>query len=451
MLVLLLISFLYYISSSYINTSNDGSHFALVSSIINKHSVEISGYEHYTGSVDYAVKDGKLYSDRLPGNAFLMVPFFLFGNFLQFVHLDGLSAHVPIQEVTVILLPNICGVLGVLFLFLLFLHFEFSFRRSLAMAIVFATCTLNWQEATHVFSHAPSMCFVLMAFYYLIKTPDIYHKQFFYFVFLLAYSSIIELQNCLLFLPALIYLLQTKKINLSLPAKTRKVVGFSALIIVLTFSALLLYNYTAFGELTLKSNKYNPAFPEEKFFITPLSGDFLTGLDRLFTNLCNSEFWFNLDLGVKNDIPGLFISSPVLLLSFFGFIIFFSRKPKEALLFTSIIIINILIAAFHKTVLIRHIFTITPFFFFPVVYSVQYIHEKRSKLLSGLFYALFIVLACASCYRVYYVTHSYWGRELSNPFPFTKELGVYFTFMVCISILTLLFIKVKPRFSKQKN
>lgn len=417
---------------------------------MHKHSVEISGYEQYTGTVDYAVKDGKLYSDRLPGNAFLMIPFFLFGNFLQLVHLDGLSAHVPIQEVTVILLPNICGVLGVLFIFLFFRHFGFSFRRSLALAVVFATCTLNWQEATHVFSHAPSMCFVLMAFYYLIKTPDIYHRQFYWFVFLLAYSSIIELQNCLLFLPALIYLLQTKKINLTPFSKSGKVVGFSVLIVVVTFSALLAYNYIAFGELTLKSNKYNPAFPEEKYFITSLSGDFLTGLDRLFTNLGNPEFWFHLELGVKNDIPGLFIATPILILSFIGFIIFFSRKPKEALLFTSIIIINVLIAAFHKTVLIRHIFTITPFFFFPIVYTVQYIDEKRSKLLSGLFYSLFAVLACASCYRVYYVTHSYWGRELSNPFPFTKELGVYFTFIVCISILTLLFIKVKPRFIKNR-
>lgn len=451
MLVLLSISFLYYISSCYINTSNDGSHFALVSSIVHKHSVEISGYEQYTGSVDYAVKDGKIYSDRLPGNAFLMIPFFLFGNCLHYIHPAGFSTHIPIQEVSVILLSNACGVLGVLFLFFLFLLFEFSFRRSLALAIVFATCTLNWQEATHVFSHASSMCFVLMAFYYLIKTPDVYHRQFYWFVVLLAYSSIIELQNCLLFAPALIYLLQTKKINVYPFSKNTKVIGLSGLTIVLCFSALLFYNYLAFGEFTLKSNKYNPAFPEEKYFITSLSGDFLTGLDRLFTNICNTEFWFNLELGVKNDIPGLFISTPILLLSFFGFFIFFTRKPKEALLFTAVIIINVLIAAFHKTVLIRHIFTITPFFFFPIVFTIQYIHEKRSKITSAIFYSLFTILAIASCYRVYYVTHSYWGRELSNPFPFTKELGVYFAFIVCISILTLLFIILRRQFSKQRH
>jgi hypothetical protein len=416
--------------------------------MVNKHSVCIEGYESYTGMVDYAEKDGKVYSDRLPGNAFLMMPFFLFGNFLHLIHMDGLNTHSPVQEVTVILLPNICGVLGTLFLFLLFIHFEFSFKRSLLLAVAFATCTLNWQEATHVFSHAPSMCFVLMAIYFLLKTPDIYHRHFYYFVFLLAYSSIIELQNCLLFIPSLVYLLQTKKITLSPFAQNTKAIAFSLLIIALTFSVLLAYNYAAFGELTLKSNKYNPAFPEEKYFITSLSGDFFSGLDRLFTNFCNREFWFNLNLGVKNDIPGLFISTPVLLLSFTGFIIFFARKPKEALLFASIIIINVLIAAFHKTVLIRHIFTITPFFFFPIIYTVQWVYEKHSKLFSGLFYTVLIVLAAASCYRVCYVTHSYWGRELANPFPFTKELGVYFSFIVFISILTLLYIKLKPHFTK---
>jgi len=161
---------LYYLSSCYINTSNDGSHYALVSAIVNKHTVEINDYIDYTGHVDYATKDGKLFSDRLPGTAFLMIPFFLFGNFLKLLHLDVLSHHVPIQEVTVILLSNISGILGILFLFFLYRHFNFSFKTSLLLSITFALCTLNWQEATHVFSHAPSMCFVLMAFYFLIRS-----------------------------------------------------------------------------------------------------------------------------------------------------------------------------------------------------------------------------------------------------------------------------------------
>lgn len=439
------VSLLYYISSCYINTSNDGSHYALVSAMVNKHTVIINDYVKYTGFTDYAVKDGLYYSDRLPGNAFLMTPFFLFGNLLQALHLDNLSNHIPIQEVTVILLPNLCGVFGVLFLFLLFRHLNFSFRLSLFTAILFAVCTLNWQEATHVFSHAPSMLFVLMAIYFLIRTPDIYSKQFYLFVFLLSFSSIIELQNSLLFLPALVYLLQTKKLDLKPVQKNIKPFVYSAFIICTVFSMLVLYNYIAFGEIMLKSNKYNPEFPEEQSFISSLSGDFVSGIDRLFTNILNPELWFNLELGTKNDVPGMFVSTPLLILSLIGFPLFFYKRPKEALLFTFIIAINVLIGAFHKTVLIRHIFTITPFFFFSLIFLIQYVIEKKSLLLSMIFYSILAVLAVASCFRVYYITHTYWGRELRFPLPFTKELGVYLCFAIFVSAILFIFIKTKKR------
>ncbi len=417
----------------------------MVSALVKKHTVAITDYIDYTGHVDYATKDGKLYSDRLPGTALLMIPFFAFGNLLEFLHLNVLSTHVPIQEVTVILLSNMSGVLGVLFLFLLYRRFNFSFNLSILLATVFALCTLNWQEATHVFSHAPSMCFVLMAFYFLIISSGINTKQFYLFVFLLAYSTVIELQNCLLFIPALVYSIQTKKLIVTNFSQNIKPILISVFIVVGTISILLVYNYAAFGELTLKSNKYNPAFPEEKYFITSLSGNFMKGLDLLFTNFLNKEVWFNLELGTKNDIPGLFVTTPILLLSFLGFFYFFSKKPKEALLYSSIILINILIAAFHKTVLIRHVFTITPFFFFPVVFLVQHIKEKRSKIISISFYSVLILLAVASCYRVFYVTHTYWGRELTNKFPFTKEMGVYLVFIVLLSVLTLLLVKLKQK------
>jgi hypothetical protein len=333
---LVLISIFYFISSCYINTSNDGSHFALVSALVNNHSVCINDYINYTGKVDYAVKDGIFYSDRLPGNAFLMIPFFAFGNLLELLNLNTLSQHLPIQEVTVILLPNLCGVLGALFIYLLCIEFRASFKISLLTAILYALCTLNLQESTHVFSHAPSMCLVLAAFYFLIKTPNIYHKQFSLFVFLLSYSIIVELQNSLLFFPALLYVLQSKKIDFILKSETIKVIGKSLVIMTATISILIIYNYVAFGEITLKSNKFNPEFPEEQSFITSLSGDFISGIDRLFTNFLNPEVWFHFELGVKNDIPGLLITSPILLFSLFGFILFYKKYRKKRYYFYSL-------------------------------------------------------------------------------------------------------------------
>jgi hypothetical protein len=439
---LVLISIFYFISSCYINTSNDGSHFALVSALVNNHSVCINDYINYTGKVDYAVKDGIFYSDRLPGNAFLMIPFFAFGNLLELLNLNTLSQHLPIQEVTVILLPNLCGVLGALFIYLLCIEFRASFKISLLTAILYALCTLNLQESTHVFSHAPSMCLVLAAFYFLIKTPNIYHKQFSLFVFLLSYSIIVELQNSLLFFPALLYVLQSKKIDFILKSETIKVIGKSLVIMTATISILIIYNYVAFGEITLKSNKFNPEFPEEQSFITSLSGDFISGIDRLFTNFLNPEVWFHFELGVKNDIPGLLITSPILLFSLFGFILFYKKYKKEAILFLFIILINVLIGAFHKTVLTRHIFTITPFIFFPILFALNFISESKYKLMLLIILGAFTLV---SAFRVFYVTHTYWGREITNIFPFISEFKIYLLFLVFISVLLfpLYFKKIK--------
>lgn len=444
---LLLISVIYFISSRYINTSNDGSHYALVCAIINKHSVVIDEYVKYTGHVDYAVKDGKYYSDRLPGNAFLMIPFFLFGNFLHLFHLEAISNHIPIQEVTIILLPNICGVLSLFFLFLLFRYFQISFRLSLFLTIIFALCTLTWQESTHAYSHAPSMCFVLMAVYFLIKIKNIYDKKFYLFLFLLSYSSIIELQNCLIFIPVLIYVFQTSKINFSLDVRNMKLIFNSFFIVLIPLFVLIGYNYLAFGEIMLKSNKYNPRFPEEQSFFTSLSGDFLLGLDRLFTNFFNPEVRLDLQKGVYNEIPGLFITSPVLILSLFDFLFFLKKYHKEALLFTAIITLNVLVAALHKTVLTRHIFTITPFLFFPIVFLFQTISEL-SRGLKILFYSIFVILSGISSFRVFYVIHTY-NREITDVFPFTKEMGVYVLFFLFLGLVYLSWIGIRRMFANR--
>lgn len=439
--LLLVLSFLYYLSSCYINTSNDGSHFALVSALVKNNTVSINEYVHYTGKIDYATKNGVYYSDRLPGNAFLMIPFFLFGSLLEFLHLDVLSEHRPIQEVTVIFLPNLCGVLAVFYIYLLSRTFGATFKRGILMSLLYGLCTLNVQESTHVFSHAPSMCLVLMAFYYLIKMPSIYHSQFLLFVFLCSLSLLVELQNGLLFFPALFYILQSKKINLTLYRKNFWIAFLSLLIIASFISVLLAYNYIAFGEITLKSNKYNPVFPEEVSFLTSLSGDFVSGMDRLFTNFLNREVWFDLKLGTQNDIPGLFVTSPILVLSLFGFYLFVRKYAAEGCLFIFIIFIHVLIASLHKTVLTRHIFTITPFLFFPLLLLLQYARANFSKVMYVFFQGIVVIFSGYSCFRVFYVTHSYWGRDISNILPFQKEVYIYGVYLLFIMPLLYFYLR----------
>lgn len=431
------LNFLYYISSCYINTSNDGSHYALVSALAEKHSVVIDDYVNYTGKIDYAEKDGHYYSDRLPGTAFLAIPFYAFGSLLNAVGITSHTHHAPIQEITVIFLSNITGALGALFVFLLCMEFKPSFKQALLTAVLYAVCTLNFQEATHLFSHSLSMCLVLAAVYYLIKADSIYRKHFLLAVFLLAYSSIVELQNSLLFIPLVLYVFMAKKIERNVSVKNVKVIGLSLGIVLLNVLILIAYNYIAFSEIILKSNTFNPEFPEERSFSTSLSGNFIAGLDTLFTNFSAQHLWVDFKAGVRNDIPGLLVTSPILFLSLAGFVPFFKKHFPEALLFTGVIILNIIIAACHKTVLVRHIFTITPFLFFPVVFLFQNFSQKPF-FVKWFFYLLASVAACYSAVRVFYITHTYWGREFDNIFPFLHELNIFvwfWSFVVLIFIL----------------
>lgn len=440
---LICISVIYYISSFYISTSNDGSHFALLSALVEKHSTIIDDYVKYTGFTDYAVKNGHYYSDRLPGNAFLMIPFYEFGSLLNQFSFISFSKHQPIQEVTIILFSNLCSVLGIYVMYLLMIEFKFSKKLALWIAILFAFSTLTWQESTHVFSHAASMLFVLTSIFWLIKTPIIPSNYFYGFVVILAYSAVIELQNILLFAPCVIYLITTKKYQGFLfSKKNTQIAATSLFIICAIISILVIYNYVAFGEIMLKSNKYNPEFPEEMSFFTSLSGNFKKGIDMLFLNLKNPEVILNWELGTKNDIPGLFITSPILLLSSIGFYFFYKQKPHECLLFITIIGINVLIAALHKTVLVRHIFTITPFLFLPIVFLIQKINSLTHLSFKILFYIVFSCLSILSIARVFYVTHTYWGREINNVFPFVNELPVYFTFLATILFLSFIFNKI---------
>ena len=166
---LLVTNFVYFISSAYIICSNDGSHFALVSALVEQGSVKIRDFMNYTGMMDYAYKDGEYYSDRAPGTAFLSVPFYFLGKILRDTGLgDYLSSRENICEVFVIFLPNIAGTLAILLLFKLFTFFGFGFGTSLISSSVFAFSTLFWFESTHLFSHAISMLTVLAAVYLVV-------------------------------------------------------------------------------------------------------------------------------------------------------------------------------------------------------------------------------------------------------------------------------------------
>lgn len=422
---LFFVSFIFFISSAYITNSNDGSHFALTSALVRDGSIEISNYKSYVQEMDYAIKGSRIFSDRVPGTAFLAMPFFFVGDAFSFLQ-DNLSI------VTTLFLPQLAGLLLIYLIFKLSLYYSKNFNVSLISAMLFAFTTLTWFESTHLFSHILSSVTAVGAVYIAFTLKKGESKRIILIAALLALSSIIEIQN-ILFVPAfLLYLFSTKKVSW----KFWKDKGFlfGTIVFVAIYSILIGYNYVAFDEWTIKSNKYNPNFTEEQAFSSSLSGNPVTGLDHLFTNISESRIISDWAYGIRHNSPGYLVISPLLFLSLFGFIYFFKKNRAEAFLFTYIILAISLIGAFHKTVITRHIFTVLPFLWFPIIFMLRKI-SKMGKIMKYIWFTSIIGISIYSVTRIFYIMNHYWERSMSDPFPFVRELHIYIIFYSVLAIL----------------
>jgi len=450
---LLSVNFLYFISSAYITTSNDGSHFALTAALYEDGSLIIDKYIAYTTFVDFNFKDGHFFSDRPPGTALLALPFYHFGRLLEdwglrsppiprtapievdlggklyrFTVLDRNLAPRRLTEVSVLLLPNLAGSLAAWLMFGLFRRFKFDFNTALLSSAIFAFSTFVWFESTHLYSHIHSMTLVLAAVYLVIRVDKIdggNGRTLVWMSALLAWASIVEIQNVLLVPIFLAYLIVAKKLTVKIPLDrdTARSLLFSALTFGAIYAILLLYNYAAFKDLTIKSNQYSPFYPEEKSIWSSLADNPLVGLDLLFTNFLSGDLYWNWARGVKNNAPGLFVLSPILVLSVLGFRDFYRSHRREAIFFLLLIAALVGVAALHQTVLTRHIVTAIPYLFFPLAYFVENISSgKHSYWWAALIGALFLL----STARVYYVMNSHFSRSLGDPFIFLRELPTFF-------------------------
>ena len=450
-LIMLGIYAFYFCLSSGINTSNDGAHAGLAKAIYYDHELSVGKYfGKYVQVPDYAMKDGVMYSDRLPGTALLMIPYFAYANLLDSI---GVKNSLPDQELDIVIasmLPPLFGMLSALLLFWYYFKVLYKpFRLSLLCTVICAFGTLALLESTHLFSHAPSLFFVSLAVLLVIsKSKYRWQMNLMISVVLLGVAALIELQNFLYFAPLFLYVaLRNQFLKKDQILKLVKPAFLSVLIIGIFLCGLCFYNYLAFDDFTLKSNKYNPFFTEEASFLSALSGDFLLGLDQLYTSFSNIKSYYDPTTARLNDIPGVFVTSPVMILSVIGFFIYQKKHRLEALLLLSCITIATLIAALHVTTLVRHIHTITLFLFLPFIYCVEYILQKLQGPKKQLALGILILLVLISFVRVGYSTVSYWGRNLDNLFVYVKELPLFLiaNLPFLILMLFLLFKQKKKR------
>lgn len=440
----------YFCASTGVNTSNDGGHVGLAKALYYHQELSVAKYMGiYVNAPDFAMKDGVIYSDRLPGTAALMIPAFSYANLLSDVGISTSDANHELDIVIASLIPPLLGMLSALLLFgYYFKVLRKSFSLSLTCSVIYAFGTLAWLESSHLFSHAPSLFLVTAAVFAAIVNWGIsWKKQLAISAILLGFATWIELQNFLYFGPLVLYVLYKNKLfKKEKLIKLIPPVALSCLLLGVFMSGLLYYNYLAFDDLTLKSNKYNPFFPEERGFLSALSGNFLDGLDRLFTSFTNMEAYMNPYKARLNDIPGIFVTSPVMIFSAIGFFAYYKKYKVEALLLISCIFIATMIAALHVTTLVRHIYTVNLFLFLPFIFFIESVWNRQKGWKKTILLLLTMLIVLISVLRVGFSTVSYWGRNEENLFLYARELPLFFMAnLPFLILLTILYFFIRRR------
>ncbi|MFT6814372.1 MAG: hypothetical protein ACJAZ3_000259 [Sphingobacteriales bacterium] len=453
LIITVLFFFLLY-SYQFINGSgrisaNDGGHISLAKAIYHDHSLEIEKYfGEYAYCPDYAAKDGKIYSDRLPGNAFLIIPFFAFADGLEFIGLN-FSDNKDFEIVVAHLLPTICGTLALFLFYLILLNeLKISWKSSIITVIIVAFGSFQIQISSMLFSHAPSMFFAMLSIYMTLKIArkESNLEHWLILSFALGFGTLIELQNLLFAMPIGVFILGSKKLNLKKEWRGYILKIGLSLMVFLTFIGLLYtYNYLAFGEWFLKSNTYNPEFPEEKSFLTSLSGNFLMGLDKLFTNFTSLNYYYDWGIAIKNKTPGYFASAPIFLLSLFGLRKLFLRDRALFFLIGTMCALIIAVAAAHVTTVTRHIFTINLLLFVPFAFIIEsYFNWKSKALLKYSVEIVVLVILILSICRQFVLTNSYFSRSLEMPLAYWGEIWFFTLINIpLIVFLTYRFLKTR--------
>ena len=297
------LSLFFYSMNVGITCTNDGSHYALIKSLVENQEAEIQDNVRYAGH-DYAKYNGKFYSDRNPGLAVISCSAYQIFKFLTPVmgklrtasYMDNIKDQNDEKLLPLIMMiPAMCGSL-LFFLIIYFLTlFDIRGVTSYSTAFVFVFMTIAFRYSTVLYSHILSTTLVLGAYCLLFSSARKGGEiKFSMGIFVLAWAVLVEHITILLFIPLSIYFLFLK------PNKviTKKSLSYALMLSMIPASILLIYNSVNFD---------NP------FSIAPFhhGSDFFNHTFKTMFVPGQSIVVF-LKLLFSLNVNSLFISSPIL-------------------------------------------------------------------------------------------------------------------------------------------
>ena len=393
-------SSIFFCSANGIYGSNPGSHYALTRAIAETHSHMLGEYAPYTGGVDYAVFEGKPYSDRAPGLAHAGAVFYTAGKVVEKIlplpsYTGGWNPQNP-AAFTTLLISIFSGGLSVALMYALGKRFGLSEYSSLTMAFSLGFGTILFKHSTMYYSHAFSSFLFLLAIYILsgLKNIEKQGVETSVMMFCAGYMVFVEYPNMIAASIFFAYLFWSGLMPLKKVMSLQKAYIIPVLLFVVPIMFIPAYNLLNFNSPFTTAYVYAPHHEWAGNIKTSLTTPVLEGLTGLL-----------LDSNVING--GLFVVSPFLFLSLWGCVYFKKRNLQFFILFGALFVGSLLFYSKFKTYAggaisdTRYLITVTPLLVLPLGFWIdEFLLKRKSKLVGFFFTSLLSVLVVVSFINV---------------------------------------------------
>ena len=333
LVLFLVVSSVYFATIVGVTSSNDGSHYALTRAIVDHRSFEISPYMDFTEHLDYSLRGDLRFSDRPPGTAFMAAPLYALSAIAPQPLITPLSKHDGANpRLLYVVATAVLSASGSVTIFYLTLRrfFKTSPQAALVTALTLAFATITWKYGSVLFSHAQAGLILWLTVYLIFAAEDEtdpHPSRYVIIGILLGFAPLVEYTSAVVSALFGIYLL------LRLWRRPSHRLYIAPLLIggIISFSILLIYNTLNFGS-PFEISTFNVDFelwPQNEGFAADFATPIPVGLRAL--------------LFTDGDNQGIFLLSPVILLSFFGFWPLIRRHPRRATLLLAIFVAMLLL------------------------------------------------------------------------------------------------------------
>ena len=335
----LVVSSIYFATTSGITSSNDGSHYALVRALVDRRSFEIAPYLDFTEHQDYALRGEYRFSDRPPATALLTAPLYAIGNFSPAPIVPVPSKHDSGNMrllYAVMAAPIFAAGSLTMFYIVLRQQLQRSHSASLLAATSLAFGTTTWKYGSVLYSHAlAGLVLWIGVFLALQAQNDTPSKALsFAFGFTIGFAPLVEYTNVLVAaVLGIDWIMSLRKTNKGNWRPLLDHLGFAALGACMPIVFLLLYNTLNFGGPFEISTFHvdTTIWPQN----AGLAADFATPLLQGLRGM--------LFFGDSNQ--GLFLLAPVAILSLFGLYPLWRHSRRAFLLVIGLFVIMLLTIA----------------------------------------------------------------------------------------------------------